>query len=59
VIVYQDWLADGFRYLTYTCRGCGQVLHATLWGFWLEDAKPWHEGGAAATSSEVQTWGHD
>jgi hypothetical protein len=58
VITYADWLADGFRYLVYHCMGpCNLDQHATLWGFWLEEAKPWAEGGPAALSTEVQIWG--
>jgi hypothetical protein len=58
VVTYNAWLSDGFRYLVYTCQGCGNVVHSSLWGFRLEDARAWHEGGVAAESTEVQRWGN-
>lgn len=57
VLAYTHWLADGHRYLTYVCDGCQREIHSTLWAFWLEDARPFLEGGLAATPTEVQRWG--
>ena len=58
ILTYQQWLADGYRRLVYRCMGCGQEIHSSLWGFWLQDARPYEEGGLAATPTEVQTWGN-
>jgi hypothetical protein len=58
VLAYSQWLADGFRYLTYRCDGCQREVHSTLWAFWLEDAKPFIEGSVAAESTEVLHWGN-
>jgi hypothetical protein len=64
VRAYQEWLADGHRYLTYNCVGCTErqghyvEVHPSLFAFWLEEAVMWHEGGPAALATEVKRWGN-
>jgi hypothetical protein len=60
---YAHWLADTFRHRAFFCptctanRGAYTEAFPTLWAFWLEDARPFREGGIAPEPTEVKRWG--